>query len=122
MKIKMNGGLVFLLIFLVAVGVFLLYSKLTFVGYVTNIANEVSENVAKCIGQNSILYVQSGCPHCEKQLELFGDNRKYLNIIDCIDSPEKCQNIIGVPTWIINGKQYSGVQSIEKLKELTGCK
>ena len=82
----------------------------------------VSEDIAKCIGQNSILYVQSGCPHCEKQLELFGDNKKYLNIIDCIDSPEKCQNIIGVPTWIINGKQYSGVQSIEKLKELTGCK
>ena len=81
-----------------------------------------SEEVAKYIGEHSVLYAQAGCIHCKEQEDLFGANVKYLNIVDCLKDTEVCINldIKGTPTWIINGQKYEGYQSIEKLKELTG--
>jgi len=83
--------------------------------------NQVSEEITKCIGENSELYVQLGCSACENQKEMFGDSYQYLNIIDCWFETDKCDGIIATPTWIINNEKYIGVQSIEKLQELTGC-
>jgi len=77
--------------------------------------------LAKCIGEHSTLYVQYGCPHCKTQEEIFGDDIKYLKMIDCYYEREKCSEIMATPTWIVNGKQILGVQSLGKLKELTGC-
>lgn len=84
-------------------------------------SQDVSEKTARCIGQNSELYVQLGCHACEIQEDMFGENSKYLDIIDCYREREKCSEITHTPTWIIGGEKYQGVQSIEKLKELTGC-
>ena len=86
--------------------------------------SEVPESTAKCIGENSALFVQLGCPHCEDQKEIFGNNVQYINVTDCFYNKETCiyENITAIPTWKINDKYYIGVQSIEKLKELTGCK
>jgi hypothetical protein len=81
----------------------------------------VSEDIAKCIGEHSELYVQLGCYACEKQKELFGESYAKLNVIDCIFEREKCSEITATPTWIINEEKYVGVQSVEKLRELTGC-
>ncbi len=83
----------------------------------------VSKELAECIGENSELYVQSGCGACKTQEEMFGKNYQYLNTIDCAYERQECLDagIIGAPTWIINGEKYLGVKSIEKLKELTGC-
>ena len=77
--------------------------------------------IVKCIGENSELYIQLGCHACEIQEEMFGENYQYINSIDCFYEREKCDGISATPTWIINGEKYKGVQSIEKLKELTGC-
>jgi len=79
------------------------------------------EEVAKCIGENSVIYVQLGCHACETQEKMFGNYTSYLNKIDCFYEKNKCPNIDATPTWIIKGQSYVGVQSIEKLKELTGC-
>ncbi|MDD5699989.1 MAG: hypothetical protein PHH00_02235 [Candidatus Nanoarchaeia archaeon] len=84
-----------------------------------------SEEVAKYIGEHAVVYVQAGCHACTEQEKLFGDNWKYINSVDCTSSQENTQicinlGIEGTPTWIINGQKYVGVQSIEKLKELTG--
>lgn len=81
-----------------------------------------SEKVAKWIGENSVLYVQPGCSHCEDQERLFGDSIRYLTMIDCLENRQECidAEVEGTPTWIIDGQKYVGVQSIEKLKELTG--
>lgn len=76
---------------------------------------------AQCIGENSVLYVQLGCPHCETQEEMFGSNKKYLEIIDCFYQRDQCEEISATPTWLINGEYHEGVQSIEKLKSLTNC-
>jgi len=81
----------------------------------------VDEQTAKCIGENSVLYVQLGCHACETQEDMFGENKKYLNIVDCFYEKETCTGITGTPTWEINKQFYKGVQSIKKLKEVTGC-
>ena len=86
---------------------------------------QAQSDVAKCIGQNSLLYTQTGCSHCKDQEDLFGNNTQYLNIIDCLqdNNMQKCisANIEGTPTWIIKNQSYVGVQTIQRLKELTGC-
>ncbi|MDO8528919.1 MAG: DsbA family protein [Nanoarchaeota archaeon] len=80
-----------------------------------------SEAEARWIGEHSVLYAQAGCSHCIEQEKLFGDNYKYLTVVDCLEDIQACilAGIEGTPTWIINGEKYVGVQSIEKLKELT---
>ncbi len=86
---------------------------------------EVSEDLVKCIGENSKLYTQFGCHACGIQEKMFGENYNYLNVIDCAveGQRQKCfdADIKGTPTWVIDGEKYLGVQSIEELKSLTGC-
>ncbi len=85
------------------------------------LSEEVSKSTAQCIGENSELYIQLGCHACEIQEELFGENAKYLTIIDCFFQTGDCSVITHTPTWIINGEKYIGVQNLEILKGLTGC-
>jgi len=85
-----------------------------------------SEKVAKWIGEHSVLYVQAGCIHCKEQEDLFGENVKYLTILDGI-KPENRQKFIdaeieATPTWVINNQKYVGLKTINELKELTGYK
>jgi len=89
----------------------------------SNMGNGTQEQTAICIGKNSVVYIQLGCHACESQEKLFGDTYKYINEVDCFYEREKCSNeeIRVTPTWVINEQKYEGVQSIEKLKELTGC-
>ena len=47
-----------------------------------------SEEVARWIGEHSVLYVQAGCSHCREQEDSFGANVKYLHIIDCASAKE----------------------------------
>ncbi len=98
---------------------------LIFAGYLifNKTSVQTSANVAKCIGENSAIYVETGCPHCADQEAMFGDNFKYLNSTDCYYNSQKCSDagISAVPTWVIKGKQYVGVQSISTLQTLTGC-
>ena|SRR3989344_8196300 len=85
----------------------------------------VSEELAKCIGDNSLLYVQKGCIHCETQKKMFGDSYQFLNVVDCFYENDVCtdENIRATPTWVItsSGSHVEGIQSIDKLKSLTGC-
>lgn len=89
-----------------------------------NTKPNVSETDAKFIGNNSVLYVQTGCSHCAEQEKLFGDSLKYLNVVDCLTDTDKCisANITAVPTWVINGDSYVGVKTIKELKELISLK
>jgi preprotein translocase subunit Sec61beta len=91
------------------------------IAIINKMAPKSDADTAKCIGKNSILYTRLGCYFCEVQEDMFGDNYPYLTLIDCFFDEEKCSGISGTPTWVINGEKYVGVQSINKLKELTGC-
>ena len=78
-------------------------------------------DIVKCIAEKSILFTQLGCHACQTQEDLFGENYKYLKTVDCFYELDKCEGIEATPTWKIKGQDYKGVQSIETLKELTGC-
>ncbi len=101
--------LIIVLIFIIA---FLLIKR---VGY-------VNEADAKFIGNNSVLYVQLGCFHCEKQKAIFGDNYKYLTIVDCFEEEnrQRCvdEGIDATPTWVIKGEKYIGFKTLEELKRI----
>lgn len=89
-------------------------------------SNGVSEQLAKCIGQHSHVYTQLGCSHCAVQEALFGDSWKYMNDTDCYYTPKACSVIVqngyySTPTWIINNNTYKGIQTVDTLKNLTGC-
>lgn len=77
----------------------------------------------KCIASKSTIYISTGCVACKAQEELFGDNFKYLNIVNCLVEGQKCSqaNVTKVPTWFIQGQRIEGVQQIENLINLTGC-
>jgi hypothetical protein len=83
--------------------------------------NTTTEEIAKCIGEKSELYTQLGCSACETQEQMFGENYQYLTKIDCFYERDKCSDITATPTWKIKNQDYQGVQTIEKLQELTGC-
>ena len=114
MKIK-KGELIFNI---VAVIVFV---TIVYFLFIPKSVVETNEGIAKCIGERSTVYVQTGCSHCEDQLAMFQNYTSYLNQIDCAYTPEKCSGIEGTPTWKISNKLYVGVQSIDTLKSLTGC-
>lgn len=108
------------ILILLVVGFFLI------VEYVGNLQPTLNKNNAECIANNSFLYIQEGCGHCEHQLDEFGDFQEDLNIINCFYEREKCWNeeiqITATPSWLINGNLYRGKKSITELKELTNCK
>jgi hypothetical protein len=114
MKKNVMTAITFLIIF----GVVILAAFL-----INNKNQGTSNEIAECIGKNSILYTQLGCHACETQKNLFGESYQLLNKIDCYYTPEKCinVNITATPTWIIQGEKYVGVQSIKELQELTNC-
>lgn len=76
-----------------------------------------------CVGNNSILVASKGCGACHRQIELLGDNKDDFNIIYCDENTQFCvdNQIMAVPTWIINEEKFVGVRSIDELKELTSC-
>lgn len=79
-------------------------------------------------------YVAFWCPHCHEQKLLFGKEaygelEKTGVKTECAPEspkgkPEDCKSagIKGFPTWVINGKQYGGVQNPEELAKASGYK
>jgi uncharacterized membrane protein len=75
------------------------------------------------------MYGAWSCSHCFEQKQLFGREavKASLPYVECAEqgsNPQvelcKKEGITGYPTWSISGKKYPGVQSPEKLAELTG--
>ncbi len=70
------------------------------------------------------------CPHCYEQKQLFGKAAfDKIDYIECNSAgkdpqPQLCEQkgIRSVPTWEINGKVYKGVQSLDRLAEVSGYK
>ncbi|MFN7899589.1 MAG: hypothetical protein ACK5N0_07990 [Synechococcaceae cyanobacterium] len=74
------------------------------------------------------VYTVYWCPHCQMQKDMFGAAAAArLNVIECAaDAPNnrkeicKAKKIRGVPTWEINGRMETGVQTLEQLAKLSG--
>jgi glutaredoxin len=87
----------------------------------------VSDNqnsFAKCLSEKgAVMYGTDWCGYCKKQKELFGSSFSDIVFIDCDYNKADCDyaGVTGYPTWRINGVNYPGLQSLEKLANLTGC-
>lgn len=75
-------------------------------------------------------YIAWWCPHCHEQKELFGKQAyAEINHIECDPNgknsrPDLCEaaQVQSFPSWEINGKLYSGTQSLEELATISGYK
>jgi hypothetical protein len=79
---------------------------------------------AQCLtSKGAVAYGTDWCSKCQEQKSRFSGSFKYINFVDCGRNTEEClkKGIKGYPTWIINGTQYRGVQSLSRLSALTGC-
>ena len=82
------------------------------------------DEFAKCLSEKGVsMYGTSWCSHCNNQKKAFGGSFQYVNYVECTENEDLCneKGITGYPTWIIDGKQYSGGQTFSRLSELTGC-
>ena len=77
--------------------------------------------------QGAVLYGAYWCPHCQEQKKIFGDAIKKINYVECDSrgpnaNPDECrgQNIKSYPTWIYQGQQYVGTQSLSQLAKIVG--
>lgn len=109
-----------ILFFVLAITFSLIFVSGILVSLLKNNSEQIGEEDAKFIGNNSVLYTQYKCVHCLNQEKLFGENIKYLNIIDCFkeENRKNCSEagIEGTPTWIIKGKKYEGYKTLNELK------
>ncbi len=68
------------------------------------------------------MYGTEWCSHCKNQKKLFGESFQYVDYIDCDRNKKACTDagVRGYPTWNINGQNYPGEQSLQRLAQLSG--
>ena len=104
------------------IGMIILFFVMSVSSYVKK-PGEYNE-FAQCLTDKGVIvYGNDFCQYTAKQLNFFGKSKKYLNYVKCIENKELCDSkgVDTTPTWEINGKMYEQVQSLERLKELSGC-
>ncbi len=87
------------------------------------------DTFAQCLTEKGVeMYGTFWCPKCAEQKVLFGSSFKYLTYIECDArgknaDPQRCeaQSVTGYPTWIFGDKRLSGVQTLEALRDFSGC-
>lgn len=80
---------------------------------------------ARCVAEDlketgAIYYISLGCPACARQKAIFGEYFSIIPSVDCREEPEKCieAGVSHVPTLILNGESYTGVNSLDDLEEI----
>lgn len=75
------------------------------------------------------LYVKESCPWCHLQVDMFGEDKQYLKIVDCskLEYPEnknpanvdlrECGSVWVYPTWVNKNKILPGSQSFSSLTD-----
>ncbi|UCD03929.1 MAG: hypothetical protein JSW73_05325 [Candidatus Woesearchaeota archaeon] len=74
----------------------------------------------ECISNRSVLYISKTCSHCARQKEVLSACLDQFEVVDCTSEGERCreEGITQVPTWVIHGKHYTGVKTIDQLIEI----
>jgi len=83
------------------------------------------DDFAICLTESgAIIYGTEWCSFCQRQKDLFANSFPYINYVDCDKNPQECSiaQVRGFPTWNINGTNYPGLLSLQRLSEITGCK
>ncbi len=98
---------------------------------ITTISDPANIELAEYLTQSGAkMYGAFWCGHCHDQKQLFGqqavDKMPYIECDKEGKNPQldlcKAKNIEGYPTWEVKGKMYTGIQSLEKLSEVSGYK
>lgn len=92
--------------------------------YIVSASPGSYDNFAKCLEENGVvIYGNDWCQYTQQQMEAFGKSEEYLDYVRCDDNRQICQQkgVSITPTWEINGKIYSGIQSFQALSEASGC-
>lgn len=96
-----------------------------------NFTQEQLIGLAQCLTDRGVrLFGTYTCPWCVRQRELFGQAAEYLPYVEC--APDRateqelalCQEfgVTSVPDWRFpDGTQQMGMQTVERLAELSGC-
>lgn len=88
------------------------------------------DGFAQCLkDKGATFYGAFWCPHCQDQKKLFGTAKRFLPYVECSTPDGKSQRpvctekkIQGYPAWdFADGERVSGLLSLEKLAEKTGC-
>ncbi|HEY9704725.1 MAG TPA: peptidylprolyl isomerase, partial [Allocoleopsis sp.] len=88
------------------------------------------DDFAKCLTEKGVkMYGAYWCPHCNNQKEAFASSWQYVTYVECAVEgqpqvqTQECSDaeISGYPTWIVNGRQYAGEQTLSRLGQLSGC-
>jgi len=80
----------------------------------------IDPNTINCISNESVLYISKTCSHCARQKEILSECIDQFEVVDCTSEIERCreEGITQVPTWVIHGKRYTGVKTIDQLIEI----
>lgn len=81
-------------------------------------------NFTQCLTNRGVtLYSVSNITEYEKQREMFNTSFHYIVYVNCINETLKCnaEKIYEYPTWVIEGKKYIGVHTLNNLSALSGC-
>lgn len=113
-------------IFLVACSPVVVDHNIGKTGTDTSAGNEIvtKASFAQCLtDEGAAMYGAEWCSHCKNQKELFGKAFEDVLYYECTEEIAACNaaGIKGYPTWVVDGNQYPGEQSFEKLGALTGC-
>lgn len=84
------------------------------------------DEFAQCLTDKKVeMYGAYWCSACAEQKARFGKSFRYIDYVECTEEQELCnkKEITGYPTWIINNSQrVSGVQTLNTLARISGCK
>ena len=119
-KVKKKSGKKYLLLSLFIIAI-LLFSY-TF--YVRAKQPGDYNNFAKCLTENgTVIYGNDYCQYTNKQLNMFGKSKEFLNYVKCSENQNLCDEkaVKITPTWEIKSYRLEGVQEFEKLSEMSGC-
>ncbi len=95
---------------------------------ITTASTKAEIDLAKHLSKTGVTkYGAWWCPHCYEQKQLFGKEAfKQINYVECdprgkTPQPQLCKDkgITSFPTWEVDGKFYRGVQTPDKLAELS---
>jgi hypothetical protein len=79
---------------------------------------------AQCLTRSNVVLYAGTDQASREQTSMFGKGASYLDIVDCQETREICEEA-GVkitPTWRIHGKKYAGTIPLGSLSDLTGCR
>ena len=108
----------FLIISIVSVFFVLVVGGIS-LSYLNTLKPAALDGFAQCLTDKGvIMFGSTSCQYTHAQEGMFGSSSRFLDTRSFTEDP----NIKITPTWLIDGKYYENVQTLDRLSSLSGCK